>query len=268
VRAGVEHAVAKAIETKLPPLADAKLAELLASPPQPQLIGRALRIDVVPNAVEIATLGLVVAAHTAVVVSGGEGGRYVAQPVATGAGLTGDAGVWIAADTINQLLAGLWAAHAFERVLERSKVGPLAMLLDEQVQSIQLTLSLPPTVTADTKLELAIGDLILSARDARGTEVQRFAVSLRSDVQIKAGELGLADAEPVVHAQLLAQSAALTRPLDGAAVEGVVKGAWSLVAGMIDDALAHVPIPGAGNTVELRSMTARGGAIVLELAVK
>lgn len=263
----VELTLARLIESKVPPLADARFAELLAQPPVPQLLGRDVRIEVVPRALEPSMTGIVLAAETAFAVAGGEGGRYVATPASFGAPSTSELGVWVAADAVNQLLAGLWAAHAFERTVPRDRVGALAMLLDDKVQSIQLALALPPTVSASNGLELAIGDLIITARDAAGAELQKFAVSVRCGLAIKPGEVALATAEPIVQAQVLVQSPQLARPLDGPALEGVVKGAWGLVASNIDDALGRLPIPGFA-TLEVKNVGARDGLIVLDAVTK
>lgn len=269
IRAGVETTVKKAIESKVPQLADAKLAELLAAPPTPSLLGHDLKIDVVPRRLELSATGVFVAADTALVISGGEGGRYVSTPAALAGGATEqDLGVWIAADTINQLLGGLWAARAFERTVPITAVGPLAMLLDDKVRTIEVAMSLPPTVSTAAVLELAIGDLIVTTRDADGGEVQRFAVSLRSGVAVRRGELALTTTEPAVYAQQLGQAAPIARPLDSTAVEGIVRGAWSLVVGSLDDALARVPIPGSGDALEIRALTARDGWIVLDVAAR
>lgn len=266
-RPAVELALTKAIESKLPPLADAKLAELFANAPVPLLLGRPLTIDVAPRKIEITPSGVALAADTALVVTGGEGGRYASAP--SGKPEVKADGMWVAADTVNQLLAGLWAARAFEQTFQRSAVGPMAMLLDSRVATIQVSLALPPTVRADGTLELAVGDLTLTTRDAGDAELQRFAVSVTSALTTKPGGLALTTGEPAVFAQVLAQDPALGRPLDGPAVEGLVKGAWSLVAGMIDDALSHVPIPGlAGASLEIRSVTARAGTISIAVGIK
>ncbi|MEO8701344.1 MAG: hypothetical protein ABI867_14950 [Kofleriaceae bacterium] len=267
VRFGVERALTKAIEAKVPALADAKLAELLARPPVTSLLGHDLAIEVVPRDVAISASGLVVAADTALVVAGGEAGRWVARPAPTEvASSPADGEVWIAPAVVDQLFAGLWAAHAFERTISVADVGPLAMLLDDQIRTIQLSLSLPPTVRTDATLELGIGDLIITMRDAAGAEVQRFAVSLRSTLTVKPGALALATTPPTIYAQLLAQRDAVGRALDATAVEGIVAGAWSLLATTIDDALARLPIPAAGRaTLELGA--ARGGWIVLAVTV-
>ncbi len=266
VRPAVEIALARAIESKLPPIADARLAELLTRPPLPQVLGRDVDVIVSPQRIDVTPTGFGLVAESSLVVRGGETGRYSTIKSLVPASAA-DASVWVAADAVNQLLAGLWAAHAFDRTLPRDRIGALAMLLDERVASVELAILLPPTIHANATLELAVGDLVITARDAAGAEVQRFAVSLRTGLAIKPGELTLGTTEPTVYAQLIAQHGTLTRPLDGPAVEGIVKGAWSLVAGNIDAAL-QLPIPGLASGAHVQSLTAREGAIVLDLVVR
>jgi len=265
-RPAVEVALAQLIHGKVPPLVDARLAELLTRPALPLVLGREVDVVVVPSWIDVSPRGLALVADASLAVRGGAAGRYATTramvPVPGG-----DAVVWVSANAVNQLLAGLWAAHAFDRTLPRDKLGALAMLLDERIASVELAIALPPTIHADRVLELAVGDLAITARDAAGAEVQRFAVTLRTGLAIKPGELALGTTEPTVYAQLLAQHGTLARPLDAAGVEGIVKGAWALVASNIDDALARFPIPGAGQSAALQSLSARDGAIVLDFAV-
>lgn len=265
-RPAVEIALAQLISSKLPPLVDAQLSALLTRPPLPQVLGREVEVVVTPSWLELAPAGIAMVADVKLAVRGGAAGRYATTrsivPVPAG-----DAAVWVSASSVNQLFAGLWAAKAFDRTLPRDQLGPLAMLLDERISSLELAIALPPTIHADQALELVIGDLLITARDAGGAEVQRFAVSLRSGLAIKPGVIALGGTEPQVFAQLLTQHGPLAKPLDPAGVEAIVKGAWSLVATGIDDALAQIPIPGAARGAQLESLGARDGAIVLQLKV-
>ncbi len=263
-RPAVEIALAQMISSKLPPLVDAQLSALLTRPALPQVLGRDVDVIVAPSWVELAPTGIAMVADAKLAVRGGAAGRYATTrafvPVPAG-----DAAVWVSANSVNQLFAGLWASRAFDRTLPRDQLGPLAMLLDPRIATLELSIALPPTIHADTALELVVGDLLITARDAAGAEVQRFAVSLRTGLAIKPGVLALGTTEPQVFAQLLAQHGPLSRPLDPAGVEGIVKGAWSLVATSIDEALAQIPIPGVAKGAQLASLGARDGAIVLEL---
>ena len=266
VRLGVERALAELLQRKLPALADAKLAELLATPIAPAVLGKPIAIEVVPRKVQMSAQGLDVGADASIVVAGGERGRYVATPVGTTRSESQDLGVWLAADAINQLLAGLWTAKAFDRTVAIDDVGPLKFLLDGSIKTIEVALALPPTITTGAAVELAIGDLSITMRDAAGAEVQRFAVSLRSALSTKKDALVLTTGEPIVYAQLLAQRA-VDKPLDRDTIERIVKGSWALVDNMLGDALSRVPVPGFTG-IEARSLTARDGLILLDVAPK
>jgi hypothetical protein len=266
VRIGVEVALIDTIANKLPPLADARLAELFARPHVAPLLGRDVEIDVVPRKVELATGGLSLAADTRFIVRGGEAGRYVAMPGPVATGDTPNLGVAFSVDAINQLFAGLWAARAFERTVAIDQVGPLRLLLDGSVATVHVAPALPPTTNANGSLELAIGDLIITAKDGAGEIVQQFVVSLRTQLAVKPNELALATTSPTVHAQVLAQRPGIERPLDAAAIEGVVGGAWWLVDGMVNDALSRLPLPALAGALDAKLVGTRGGAIVLDIA--
>jgi hypothetical protein len=262
-RPAVEIALAQLISSKLPPLVDAQLSALLTRPALPQVLGREVDVIATPSWIELAPTGIAMVADVKLAVRGGAAGRYATTrsmvPVPAG-----EAAVWVSANSVNQLFAGLWASRAFDRTLPRDQLGPLAMLLDERIATLELAIALPPTIHAEAALQLVVGDLLITARDAAGAEVQRFAVSLRTGLVIKHGQ-ALGTTEPQVFAQLLAQHGPLARPLDPAGVEAIVKGAWSLTATSIDDALAQIPIPGAAKGAQLESLGAREGAIVLQL---
>ncbi len=265
-RPAVEIALAELIKTRVAPIVDSQLSILLARPALPQLLGRDLELVIKPTWLDISSRGIILTASSAILVRGGTTGRYIDRKARL-PDPDGEATGWASAGAANQLLSGLWAARAFDRTLPRDQLGPLGMLLDPKIATVELTIALPPTIHGDSKLELVVGDLLITARDAAGAEVQRFAVSLRTGLAITRGS-ALATTEPAVFAQLLAQHGNLERPLDAAGVEGIVRGAWSLVAGNIDEALAEIWIPGSSEGTELKSLTARDGMIVFDLALK
>ena len=264
IRGSVEAALQAVVATGVPPIADAELAALLAHVAVPPVLGRDVRLDVVPRHVAVAASGVTVAADAALIVAGGERGRYVARPAALLGGQPPPAAadVWIAADAIDQLLGGLWAAHALDRTIALDELGLLGTLLKTKLATIDVTFSLPPTIGADHALELAIGDLILTARDATGAEVQRFAVSLRSALTIAPGARTLATNEPTVFAQRLGGAG----PLDDATVEAIARSVWAVVATRLDDAVARIPVSALGGAVQVRAATARDRFVVLDLA--
>ncbi len=272
-REAAETRLASIIKDRVPPLADAKLAGLIAKPVSATLLGHATTIGVAPAKVELATTGLFVAVDTTCKVTGGEGGTYAANPMPITSTLVknaGSLGIAVADDAVNQLLAGLWAAGAFDRSIGADQLSIAAALLDDDVRTLDVTMSLPPTMTTDgTALTLAVGDLIVTAKDAAGTPVQTFALSL--ETSMVAGPSGdnhlvLTTTTPSVKAQILAQSAAVENPLEATELEGIITGVWGVVGGLADDALAKLPMPAIAG-IQLGAPTVEGNAgyVVLDV---
>lgn len=267
VRIGIEIALARIVASELPKLADAQLAALFARPASAQVLGRATTISTSPRSLDITSAGVGVSADLAFLVAGGETGRYVARALpALVAPASDDLAIAISPAAIDQLLAGLWAAKAFDRTITRADLGPLGMFLDERIAEIELAFSLPPVTSASGATpEIAVGDLIVILRDVTGGELQRLAVTLRTTLAIAPGEASLSTAQPTVFAQSLA--AAPGAPLDGAGVEQLIRSVWSLVGGSLDDALTRIAVPGVPGAIQIRSVGARDGAIVLDVAM-
>ncbi len=272
-REAAETRLAAIVKARVPALADAKLAELVAKPVTTSLLGHATKFAVTPAKVELATTGLFVGLDTSVVVTGGEGGTYASNPMPIAAALVAKAehlGVAVADDVVNQLFAGLWAAGAFDLTLSGDKIGIIAALLDDDVRTLEVTMSLPPTMkTAGTGLELAVGDLIVTAKDEAGTAVQTFALSLSTTMvagPTADNRLVLTTTTPVVKAQILSQSAAVDNPLDASELEGIITGVWGVVGGMADDALGKIPMPAIAG-IQLGAPTVEGNAGYLVMDV-
>ncbi len=268
-RAGAESAIANAIKSKVPAIADAKLSTLLAKPLDTQLVGHDLAIGITPTNLEVTTTGMSLTADSTLVIAGGEGGTFLSTPMPINAIEQDGAnlGVLIADDLVNQLFAGMWAAGAFDLTLSAEAAGPVAALLDDDVRTIDLKLSLPPTVTTRDALELAVGDLIITGRDGAGVEVQSFALSLKTTLVAtpSGSHLALTTTTPTVFAQVLAQSAAVDNPLEDGQIEGIVTGVWGLVDGMLNDALVKLPMPSvAGINLAAPAITGKSGYLVLD----
>jgi hypothetical protein len=272
-REAAETRLAAIVKERVPALADAKLAELVAKPVTTTLLGQTMKFGVTPAKVELAATGLFVALDTSIVVTGGEGGTFASNPMPITSSLIAKAenlGVAVADDAVNQLFAGLWAAGAFDLTLSGDKIGVIAALLDDDVRTLDITMSLPPTMkTAGTALELSIGDLIVTAKDDAGATVQTFALSLSTTMV--AGPTGdnrlvLTTTTPTVKAQVLTQSAAVDNPLDASELEGIITGVWGVVGGMADDALAKLPMPAIAG-IQLGAPTVQGNAgyVVLDV---
>ncbi|MBA3395040.1 MAG: hypothetical protein H0T89_20505 [Deltaproteobacteria bacterium] len=272
-RSAAERAISSAIKSKVPALADAKLAGLIAKPLATTLLGHGVTSSVVPTKVELSSTGLFVAVDTSILVEGGEGGSFVANPMPITASLVGSAqslGVAIADDAVNQLFGGLWAAGSLDATLPIDAVGPIAALLDDSIATLDIRASLPPTMTTvGSGLELSLGDLIITGRDAAGSEVQAFALSLRTT--LVAGPTGdnrlvLTTTTPIVYAQVLAQSDAVENPLDASELEGIVTGVWGVIGGKLDDAIGKLPMPAVAG-IQLGAPTVQGdaGYVVLDV---
>jgi hypothetical protein len=251
VRSRVESALQNVINSKLPPIANDKLAGLLAKPFNAKLLGYDTKITVTPTKAQISPTGVFVGVDTKVLVTGGSGGMYVMQTPASAESLMGqtrDLGVAVANDLVNQLLAGMWAAGAFEKTVPVSTLSVVASLLDPDAAQLKLSISLPPTVQSDGtgNLQLAIGDAIISVQDANGQELQKLALSVQTSLAMSAtssGALSLALGNPTVYAQVLGQVDDGSRPLSGMQVEGIVTGAWGVLSQQAGDALAKLPMP-------------------------
>ncbi|MCX5744655.1 MAG: hypothetical protein NT062_19375 [Proteobacteria bacterium] len=262
ITGGVEHALQTIVATRVPPIADAQLAALLA-PAAVSVLGHAVTVDVVPRRFDVTTTGVTVVAEAALVVASAQG-RYVARPTSLpAASPPAAADAWIAVDAIDQLLAGLWAAHAFDRTIALDELGMIGTLLKGRLHTVDVAFSLPPTLRADAGLELAIGDLILTARDAAGAELQRFAISLRSALTIGPTH-ALATNEPTVLVQQLGGEAG---PLDAAVVELIARGVWSRAAAAVDESLAQIAVPALG-PVRVRAVTGQDDFVVLDVAAE
>jgi hypothetical protein len=275
-REGVEKALVSVIKSKVPPIADTRLAGLIARPYTASVLGNMTTVGVSPTEVELSASGLFVAIDTSLVVEGGEGGTFVATPMPITSAPVQSAeglGVLVADDAVNQLFAGLWAAGAFDQSLAIDAVGPAAALLDDDVRTLDVTMSLPPTVTTSgSGLELAIGDLIVTAKDEAGFEVQRFALSVRTALvagPTSENTLTLTTTTPVVFAQVLAQSEVVDDPLEDAELEGIITGVWGLVGVLADDALAKLPMPAiAGLQLEAPTVVGKDGYVVLDVGLR
>jgi len=272
-RSGAESALTSAIKSKVPPLADAALTTLIAKPLDTKLLGHDLSIGITPSKLAITDTGLAVTADTTLTLAGGEGGTYAStpMPINTIVQDTPNLGALIADDVANQLFAALWSAGAFDLSLSAEAAGPVAALLDDDVRTIDVRLSLPPTVTARDTLELAVGDVIITGRDASGAEVQSFALSIRTTLTAapSGGKLTLTTTTPTVFAQVLAQSAAVDNPLEASQLEGIVTSVWGLVDGKINDALVKLPMPTVASlTLEAPTVTGHSGYLVLDAGLR
>ena len=222
--------------------------------------------------------GVTVEVATTVKVSDGDGAMALAQALPMNDNLIANShglGIALAADSINQLFAGLWAAGALDKTLPISSVGALGAILDASATTIELHLALPPTVTTGRTiggLELAVGDLLVTTKDDAGNGIQSLALSIKTTLQAgpsQTGKLLLAVGAPEVHAQIVAQSDVVARPLSDDEVTGIVTSVWGLVSDQADEALGKLPMPAvAGVQLGAPAVTGAAGYLIADIAVQ
>jgi hypothetical protein len=273
-RDGVSKALAAAIRSNVPPIADQQLAGLVANPVSTEILGRPATISVVPSAVSISPTELFVGLSTKVKVTGGEGGTFLTTPTTLSAGMSSSQGLGVALDDdiVNQLFAGLWSADAMEQQISIDSIPALGALLDDDGRTLDIKLSLPPTVSTDTgELVLAIGDMIVSVKDETGADVQRMAISIKTTLAAEpsqSGKILLTVGSPTVYAQVLAQSDAVDRPLTDSQVEALVTGVWGLIGVQADNALSALPMPTiAGITFGAPTIEAGNGFVLADMPI-
>jgi hypothetical protein len=274
-RDGVANALEKAIQNKVPPIADKALAGLLAKPVSTAILGSDATIAIAPTKVAISTTDLFVGFETKLRITGGEGGTFLTTPTSVSAatmGATQHLGIALDDDILNTLFAGLWAADAFDKEIAVDSIPALGALLDDDARTIDVRLSLPPTVsTAGGELELAVGDLIVSVKGEGGVVVHEMAVSLRTVLQAQptqAGHVTLSVGAPTVFAQVLANGDVVEEPLTDSQVEALITGVWGVLGVKADDALSKLPMPSlAGIQLGAPSIEAGDGFVLADVPV-
>ena len=183
-------------------------------------------------------------------------------------------GVAIADDLVNQLFSGLWAAGAIDQTVDiKGQLAVLGALLDDDAASLGISLALPPTVTAEgAELALAIGDLMISVKDGTGAEIQNIALSVKTTLSAsptQTGAVTLTVGQPQLFAQIISSSDVIDRPMTSAQFEGIVGGAWGLIGGQADSALASLSLPSlAGLELGTPSIEGRSGYVFADLPLK
>jgi hypothetical protein len=276
VRGRVESALSGMISNKVPPLADAKIANLLTRPYTITVLGHKNTVTVSPDRVNVSSSGLFLGATTTLTVIDGEGGVFAPMPMALPPTLMANSqgiGLAIATDLVNELLAGLWAASAFDRSLPISKVAVLAALLDPDAATIDLHMMLPPQIiaTSDSKLQLSVGDAMISVKDMSGAELQKIALSVNTTLVAgpsQSDKLLLTVGQPTVYADVIQQDPNSTQLTDQQ-IEGIVNGVWGLVGDTANQALANLPMPSlAGLQLGAPTIAGMPGFVTADIALQ
>lgn len=276
-RKAVEKALTNAIKDKVPEMANEQLSGLLAKPFAADVLGHPVTLTTAPKELTLSTDGLFVAIDTKVKVTGGEGGMYVSAPSPMTAALMPGTGIGaaVANDTLNQLFSGLWAAGAIDQSVSlEGNLGVLGALLDDDAKSLQIKASLPPTVFGDgAALGLAIGDLMIDVKDAGGNQIQQIALSIKTSLQAsptQSGTVTLAVGQPELYAQVITQNLdVVDRPMTDEQFEGIINGAWGLVGGQADAAMAGLHMPTIGGVMlGAPSLQGNAGYLVADIPVQ
>lgn len=272
----VAEALENVIRDQVPGMVESALADLTGKTWSVPLLGTEVGVTVRPTDIDLEADGTFIAVDTALRVAGGEGGAYLSTPSPVSSTLmdgTDGFGLAVADDAINQLFAGLWAAGALDQSLPLEEGHPLGLLLDEKTALVEASMSLPPTVSmaADGGLRFALGDAVITCRDAAGEELSRIALSVRAAIRVEtsdAGALRMKLGEPEVFAQVLWQSETLEHPMDGGQVEDLVRAVWELAASAADGALENLPLPSIGGvTLDAPSVETESGFVVVQAGV-
>ncbi|HEX4449898.1 MAG TPA: hypothetical protein VH143_03455 [Kofleriaceae bacterium] len=273
VKSAVQNSLASMIESKVPPLANAKLAGLVAKSFSGKILGATTALTVTPSKSAISSDGLYVELGAKALVTGGAGGMYLSAPMPASPSLMAqsqDLGVAVECDLVNSLLAGLWAAGAFDKTVPASDLSLAAALLDPNATQLALSLALPPTVTSDGtgNLQLAMGDAMISVEDAGGTQLQQIALSLQTAVSaaVSNGSVALTLGTPTLFATVTEQAGDGARALGDTEIETLVSGVWPIIGGQASSALANLPLPQiAGVMLGAPTVTGAPGYLVANL---
>lgn len=276
VRSGIESRLEGIIADKVPPIANRELAKLIAQPFAADVLGHPTTITVEPSQATISPDGVFVAIDTHLLVTGAEGGMFASNPMALTQDLMpASQGIGIAMedDVANQLFASLWSTGAFDVALPIESAGPVAALLDERTATLEVKMSLPPTLSTDEGMaKLSIGDLIVTAKDGTGAELQKLALSIRTTIEAEpsqSNKILLTLGTPEVKANIISQVADVARPLTDESVEGIVVGVWGVVGGLAGDTLNKLPMPTiAGIELGAPAVMSVPGFIVGDMALR
>lgn len=272
----VAQALENVIRDQVPGMVEGALADLTGRAWSVPVLGRDVSVTVRPTDIDLEADGTFISVDTAIRVAGGEGGAYLSTPSPASSTLMQGAdgfGLAVADDAINQLFAGLWASGALDQQLPLEEGNPLGLLLDEKTTLVTATMSLPPTVSmaADGGLRFALGDAVITCRDAAGEELSSIALSVRAAIRVEStsdGGVRMKLGEPEVWAQVLWQSETLENPMDGGQVEDLVRAVWELAASAADGALEELPLPALGGvTLDAPSLQTESGFVVVQAGV-
>lgn len=251
VNDAVTNAVRDAVRKSVPDMVETALADYSGRAFEKTVLGEKLKIAVTTDSLKIDAAGIFLSLGGKVTAANGTGAEYVASPMPASAALmtsTGNIGLGVADDFLNQLFAGVWATGSLDLDLPFGTQIPAALFFGETADHASIKMLLPPTASTDASgaLTLTVGDALLTVRDAQGGELASFAVSLTLPVSAQAtttGGVSLMVGKPVVAAQVLAQSADLPRPVTEELIVGLAELAATQVSTATNTTLQVIPVP-------------------------
>jgi hypothetical protein len=272
VNDAVADKVRDAVRDAVPPLVADLLTEFDGAELTLGALGKDMVVSVRPQTVAIDAAGLFAVIEGGVAVSGGTGAEYLSTPApadaALMAGMNG-LGVGVADDLVNQLLAGLWAGGALEQNLALGPDSPATLFFGPDVAGVELSLSLPPTlsVAPGGELRVVIGDAMVNVVDAAGAPLAELAVTIDVGFTVAVtpdGRLTLALGTPTVRTQILAQSDSLPVVLTEETVAAMVELLSGQLVESATQGLGSLPIPAIGDAMVTNAQVAtESGFLVL-----
>ena len=251
VNDAVTNAVRDAVRKSVPDMVETALADYSGRAFEKTVLGEKLKIAVTTDSLKIDAGGIFLSLGGKVTAANGAGAEYVASPMPASAALmtsTGNIGLGVADDFLNQLFAGVWATGSLDLNVPFGTQIPAALFFGETADHASIKMLLPPAASTDASgaLILTVGDALLTVLDAQGGELASFAISLTLPVSAQADTMGgvsLMVGKPVVAAQVLAQSADLPRPVTEELIIGLAELAATQVSTATNTTLQVIPVP-------------------------
>jgi len=261
------------ISQMIPSLANDFIGGFLAESVTVNVLGQNLTLDITPTTMSWTEAGGAIALDTVTTVEGVEGALYVSsprpRPSDADLGSTG-LRVAVADDVLNQLLASVWASGALDETIVPVPGDAVSAAFGAEVETVTLTLILPPVANFDTTTgtaHLTLGDLMLEALGPGGEVVASFVLAAEIELAVETsseGAVRITTRAPRILAQVLAQSETLLTPLTGEKIAAIAELGISQVSLLADDLLENLPVPGiAGATITSPTIQPSGGYLLL-----
>ncbi len=270
----VADALMRPIEDMVPPMAQSFLADFTSQTIEVEIFDRIVQYKVEPTELDFTPQGGMVTLEMNTNIEGVESPGYLVteSPVPTSADMAA-AGqgfhLGMADDVLNQALAIFWASGAMEKTIDlkgdEDGAGEAAVGLGRLIDTIQLTMLLPPVISANTFTNAAtitIGDLLLDIVNVNGDVVTRLALSGEFDIGIKLDEDGLRlqTTAPRMWLDVLSEGVTGSNIFDNDQMEVLLSFVATRVASLTDDVLGTVPIPAFANAIlDMPTFEAKSG---------